>query len=213
MTEQAMSDATPDTISLTSQSNNLTMPAPSVAPETASHFLQLPAELRFLVYSYFSPYSSTDRGHFGKAQHLDLIQTCRQIREEAPPEIEKAAEGFYRSYERNWYDSHGERIRIKRDRSWDSVSVHIGHPLNGRGIPLFDLPIKRVDICVIQVETDKPKSNLLQRYYAQLKNFTRRADSPMLCLTLNGYRCIEFRHLKDDQAFTHSNQFVKRKTG
>ncbi|KAI4682506.1 hypothetical protein J4E81_009580 [Alternaria sp. BMP 2799] len=203
MTEQAAAVATPDSLPLTPQTNKLMTPAPSVALDAPSRFLGLPAELRFLVYSYLSPYSSTDREHFGKAQHLDLIQTCRQIREEAPPEIEKAAEGFYRNYERNWYDSHGERIWIKKDRSWDRVSVHIDHPLIGRGIPLLDLPIKRVDVCVTKAGTDKPKSNLLQRYYAQLKNFTRRADSPMLCLTLDGFKCIEFRHLKGSQVSTH----------
>ena len=205
MTEQAVAVATPDSLSPIPQINKLMTPTPSFATSTASRFLQLPAELRFLVYSFLSPYSSTDREHFGKAQHLNLIQTCRQIREEAPPEIEKAIEGYYRNYERHWYDSQGERICIKKDRSWDSVSVHIGHPLIGRGIPLFDLPIKRVDVCVTKAGTDKPKSNLLQRYYAQLKKFTRRADSPMLCLTLNGFKCIEFRHLKGSQVSTHGD--------
>jgi len=195
MTEQAVAVATPDSLSPTSQTNKLMTPAPSVAFDAPSRFLQLPAELRFLVYSFLSPYSSTDREHFGKAQHLDLIQTCRQIREEAPPEIYKAAEDFYRDYEKNWYESHGERIGIKKNRSWDSASVHIGHPLNGRGIPLLDLPLKQVDICVTQAETDKPKSDLLRRYYAQLKNFTRKADAPMLCLTLNGSICIECRFI------------------
>ncbi|KAI4650549.1 hypothetical protein J4E93_002905 [Alternaria ventricosa] len=195
MTEQAVAVATPDSLPPTPQTDKLMTPVPSVTPSTASRFLQLPPELRVLIYPFLSPYSSTDREHFGKAQHLNLIQTCRQIREEAPLEIEKAAENFYRNYEKTWDESHGEQIRIKKYGSWDSMSVHIGDTFNGRGIPLLDLPLKRVDICVTQTETYKPKNDLLRRYYARLKNFTKKADAPMLGLTLNGSRCIEFRFL------------------
>jgi hypothetical protein len=125
MSERAVAIATSDNLTRTFHFNELTASAPSVTSESPSTFLQLPAELRFLIYSFLSPISSTNRDEFGKTHHLNLIQTCRQIREEAPPEIEKATQQFYRDYKKTRYKDHGERIRVKKGRSWQYIIVEL----------------------------------------------------------------------------------------
>ena len=186
MTEQAVAVATPDGLSPTSQTNKLMTPAPSVALDAPSCFLQLPAELRFLVYSYLSPYSSTDRKHFGKTQHLDLIQTCRRIREEAPPEIHKAAEGFYRDYEKNWYEKYSESIHIKKELSWDCVSVERGHFLRNHDVPLHELPFRQVDVCVPTTRMFNLQVDILNDFSRQVLESRPKVRSSWVCLIIGG---------------------------
>jgi hypothetical protein len=125
MSERAVAIATSDNLTLTFHSNKLAASAPSIASDPPTSFLQLPAELRFLIYSFLSPISSTNRNDFGKTHHLNLIQACRQIRQEAPPEIEKATQQFYRDYEKSRYKDHGERICVRKCHSWCHIVVEL----------------------------------------------------------------------------------------
>jgi hypothetical protein len=65
-------------------------PSPAALTKPRS-FLNLPAELRIMVYTYLSPYSGNLREKFDVTSYLNLIRTCKQIQQEAPPEIQRAA--------------------------------------------------------------------------------------------------------------------------
>jgi hypothetical protein len=79
MSEYDASTSILDTVEAAPQLNKRPISASSAASETPSPFLELPAELRFLVYSFLSPFSSSDPKEFGRLQHSRLVQTCRQI--------------------------------------------------------------------------------------------------------------------------------------
>ncbi|KAG9193499.1 hypothetical protein G6011_03534 [Alternaria panax] len=75
-------------------------------------FLDLPAELRFTVYAYFTP-KDQDTFHFGKPAYDGLLRTRKQIRNEAQREIQRAANKYYRSYEAKWLLEEGFRIKVE----------------------------------------------------------------------------------------------------
>ncbi|KAG9193500.1 hypothetical protein G6011_03535 [Alternaria panax] len=105
----------------TTKSSEPSESGPSAISETPSPFLELPTPLRFLVYSFLSSFSCSNLGQLGKAKHLGLVQTCRQIREEAPPEIQKATEIFYHDHDKMWYATQGENIGITKGQLWMDV--------------------------------------------------------------------------------------------
>jgi hypothetical protein len=102
----------PDVANLTTKFCKLTVSPPPTAPAKPVSFLDLPTELRFIVYTYLSPHSGSTRGRFGTTFYSNLIRTCKQIRQEAPPEIEKVVKSYLRGYEKQWLEKHGEAIKI-----------------------------------------------------------------------------------------------------
>ncbi|CAN9087334.1 unnamed protein product [Alternaria alternata] len=75
-------------------------------------FLDLPMELRVMVYEYFTP---EDQYIFNSGQpaYDGLLRTCKQIRTEALKEIQKAADKYYRAYEASWLLEEGFSIKVE----------------------------------------------------------------------------------------------------
>ena len=66
-------------------------------------FLDLPTELRFQVHGYFTPEDQSAEWH-GKPLYDGLLRSSKQIRNEAPSEIRKAAIQYYKELERKWLE-------------------------------------------------------------------------------------------------------------
>ncbi|CAN9256223.1 unnamed protein product [Alternaria alternata] len=90
---------------------NFTKTAIAINPDKLT-FLDLPTELRFKVYEYFTP---EDQYVFdsGEPVYDGLLRTCKQIRTEALKEIQKAADKYYRAYETRWLLTEGFSIKVE----------------------------------------------------------------------------------------------------
>jgi hypothetical protein len=113
--------------------------------------LDLPAELRIMVYTHLSPYSQATPADFGRPMYLDLSCACRQHRQEVTPEIRRVAELYFRAYEADWLKEHGEVIRVKEGETWRQANVVIGNATEAgrekvQSLPLLELPFSLVSI-------------------------------------------------------------------
>ena len=65
-------------------------------------FLDLPVELRCMVYEHFLPENQLV-AYPKPSIYNALIHICKQIREEAQKEIQKAADGYFRAHDARWF--------------------------------------------------------------------------------------------------------------
>jgi hypothetical protein len=65
----------------------------------------------------------------GKPSYDGLFYTCKQIRQEAPEEIRRAAERYYRAHEKEWQRTYGHSITVEQIKDPSNVTVVLPHSM------------------------------------------------------------------------------------
>jgi hypothetical protein len=167
-------------------------------------FLNLPAELRILIYTHLSPYSQTAPAEFGRPMYLNLSCTCRQLRQEVTAEIRRVAELYFRTYEADWLKEHGEVIKITAGETWRHTNVLIGNAgeparENVQRFPLLELPFSLVSITFPSAShtfTDADRFSVISE---RIERSTVKASSILMVCRHSG-KPVEFED--DEYAYT-----------
>jgi hypothetical protein len=162
-------DRAPTATELTAMFANLKISLATTRRQRSSPLLDLPAELRCIIYGFLAPYNRSAPFHRYRDEpiYAGLLGTCKQVQEEAIAEISRASEMYYRAYEKDWLGLHGQVITVAWIRDPNHVHVTFPHsvltapPRTGPGlphwpIPLISVPFKRLSISFARDSNDTP---------------------------------------------------------
>jgi hypothetical protein len=140
------------------------LPVAPIAPFVPFRFMDLPTELRLLVYTQISPPVTAPI-----ADYLGLTLVSKQIHDEFAPEAVKSMHAFLAGVKKDWYIAYGSEIHLTNPTSLTEIEViTVSIPLTFFASPKLQhgafpnalRPLLRLDIkkLTIALYDDRPKA-------------------------------------------------------